>query len=144
MARAPPWIFARSGSCPLLLHQRGLHNFGSTPPPSKTALPKIRAGVPYVVLSGTLVYLYGWLVPRLDRMEAKVEALQKLNDDEAAVEPLQATNVSRRPQAATQNSRMCMQGLMQSSTTWKLKSPNFVPKQSHSSIALEGAIVSPI
>ncbi|CAN6357400.1 unnamed protein product [Urochloa humidicola] len=107
MARAAPWIFARSGSCPLLLHQRGLHslpNSGSTPPPSKTALPKIRAGVPYVVLSGTLVYLYGWLVPRLDSLEAKVEALQKLNDDEAAVEPLQATNVPRRPQAAMQNS----------------------------------------
>ncbi|CAN6335401.1 unnamed protein product [Urochloa humidicola] len=91
---------ARSGQNPLL-HQRGLHSLpnsgatGSTPPASKTdlvaALPKIGAGVAYVTLFGTLVYLHGSLVPRLDRLEAKVEArnsLENLNDD-------LATNVPR-------------------------------------------------
>ncbi|CAO2165767.1 unnamed protein product [Urochloa humidicola] len=56
----------------------------------------------YVMLFGTLVYLYGSLLPRLDRLEAKVEArnsLDKLNDDEA-VELLQAKHASTNvPQA---------------------------------------------
>ncbi|CAL4897151.1 unnamed protein product [Urochloa decumbens] len=84
VTRAPPTLlarFAHSGPGDRLLPRRGLHslpNAAATPPASKmdlvTALPKIRAGVAYVTLFGTVVYLYGSVLPRLDRIQANLEA----------------------------------------------------------------------
>ncbi|CAN6357425.1 unnamed protein product [Urochloa humidicola] len=39
-----------------------------------TALAKIRAGLAYVALFGTAGYLYGSVLPQLDRIQAKLEA----------------------------------------------------------------------
>ncbi|CAL4904515.1 unnamed protein product [Urochloa decumbens] len=85
VARAPPTLLARglhggarSGTRHRLLPRRGLHslpNAAATPPASEMDLvPKIRAGVAHVTLFGTLVYMYGSVLPRLDRLQANLEA----------------------------------------------------------------------
>ncbi|CAN6355409.1 unnamed protein product [Urochloa humidicola] len=123
MARAPPTLLARglhggarswhggSWTHGRLLHQRGLHHglnspncgaSGSKPPISEAdlhkACSKIRAGVAYVMIFGTMVYMY-LDYPRFEaELEAKLEARRRSKSTEAfiteALEILRAKHAS--------------------------------------------------
>ncbi|CAN6373891.1 unnamed protein product [Urochloa humidicola] len=58
---------------------------GSTLPTSKLVFPaalcaKTRAGVAYVALFGSLIYMYGWVMPKMESLESNLKAWKNSND----------------------------------------------------------------
>ncbi|CAO2140657.1 unnamed protein product [Urochloa humidicola] len=82
---------------------------------------KTRAGVAYVALFGSLIYMYGWVMPELERLESNlkawksstdkltqaIEAVQLLLADEHVstdVSQVQSSGLGKKPDDVTGNS----------------------------------------